>query len=108
MRLAVIGDGVAITVDHKGGIVVLRVGRPAIAHVDRLRIAGDDGAIMLESRCAHPQRADARVNLLQVRRDIAKRLEIVACRRWMFASESGSGNNMTGTIRMDTLYVQEV
>lgn len=86
MALAVVGHILTLRIDDNGGIVVLGVSRPLERGVYLLRIAGDDGTVMLESCGARPERANTGAWRFQERCYLLQRLEVVSLRygqlRW--------------------------
>lgn len=77
--LPIIGDSFAIVVHDNGGAIVFGRCWPVLGDIDLLGIPESNRAIVLESRCPRPQRADARARMLKERRDFLKRFEIVPC-----------------------------
>lgn len=75
--LPVVRDGLSVAVDHDGRIVIFWTGRPLARDINLFGIADDDVAVVLESRGASPQGCDARAGMLEKRRDLLQRLEII-------------------------------
>lgn len=66
MRLAIVGNGIAVVADNDGGIVVLRVRGPSVGQIHLFGIANNYGAVVFEGLRTRPERADAGSGGLEV------------------------------------------
>lgn len=76
-RLAIVGDGLAVSIDQDSRIVILGASRPLWGHIDLFGVSCQDGTVIFEGNRSSPEGGYAGTRWLQKRRDFLQRFEII-------------------------------